>query len=122
LNTRKRGSLAEDAVTELYKKAGYEVVERNWHFHRIGEIDIILKKKDTIVFTEVKSRKQGSMTTPAEAVNAKKKGTIKTLAKAYFSEYLSKGDNVSDYVVRFDVAEVTETEKKYIINVIKNAF
>ena len=49
-----KGTICEDMAVRFYTKKGYRVLKRNYRT-REGEIDIILRKDDTIVFAEVKS-------------------------------------------------------------------
>ncbi len=94
-----KGKLGEDAVVDELLKRGHQIIERNYH-KRVGEIDIISIVDDYIVFTEVKTRKMGSMVTGLEAVDYKKQVKIVRTADAYLTE------NPCDRWVRYDVAEV----------------
>ena len=106
------GKMGERKACEYLETKGYEILEVNFH-SRFGEIDIIAKDGETVVFAEVKTRKNDQFGTPAEFVTpAKMKKIIKT---AYF--YL--GDMECD--MRFDVLEVYYGVKNEI-NHIENAF
>lgn len=54
---RKKGDEGEEVAFLHLKKNGYTVLERNWATH-FGEIDIVAKKANTIVFVEVKSQEK----------------------------------------------------------------
>ena len=64
------------------RERGYLIVERNW---RIGhyEIDILAQHYDTLHFVEVKTRHEGSLTTPAEAMSRKKISNLLRAANHY---------------------------------------
>ena len=99
LKNKFTGQCGEDAATELLRKKGYKIVERNYR-NKIGEIDIIAKNKEDLVFVEVKTRRSEKFGTPAEAVTYYKKQKIVNTAKWYLS------NNPTELNIRFDVIEV----------------
>lgn len=105
------------------EKRGHAVIARNYH-KRTGEIDIISVVGQYIVFTEVKTRKQGAMVSGLEAVNFTKKKKIVLTADAYLTE--NCGILQKYPFVRYDIAEVwiTRGEDPRItqINIVENAF
>ena len=100
MNNREFGSKGEDIACEYLKKNGYEIIERNKHFSKLCEIDIIAKYKNTTVFVEVKTRKTNAFGAPAEAVTKTKYNNIKTGVLTYLGE-----NNIRDY--RIDVIAIT---------------
>ena len=58
INKRKTGGEKEKLAGDFLKGQGYEILGQNF-YTRFGEIDLILKDKDTLVFAEVKYRKDG---------------------------------------------------------------
>ncbi len=110
------GKIAEDFTADYLAHHGYEIVARNYH-SRYGEIDLIVKDKDFIVFVEVKARKKDGLTTPFEAVTKSKQ--IKIIKTAQF--FLMKND--CDLQPRFDVAAVYTVGKQIdSIDYIRSAF
>ena len=93
------GECGEDVAASLLKKKGYKILERN-HKNKIGEIDIIARQKDTLVFVEVKTRSNEKFGIPAEAVTYYKKQKIVNAARYYLM------DNQTDLNIRFDIIEV----------------
>ncbi len=79
---------------------GYELVERNYRT-RYGELDLILRQDNTLVFVEVKLRRGTGFGGPLEAVTTRKQSTIRSLAE----QYLSERDPTFD-AVRFDVVGI----------------
>lgn len=71
MNRRKEGAYYENLVAEYLKTQGYEILEKNYRC-RIGEIDLIAKEGETLVFVEVKYRRDDKMGNPKEAVDSKK--------------------------------------------------
>ena len=65
------GNLGEDLAVKFLLEKGYELLERNF-FKPFGEIDIIAKDKDYVVFIEVKARKNVKFGFPREFVNKNK--------------------------------------------------
>ena len=64
MNNREFGNKGEDLACDYLVKNGYEIIERNKHFSKFCEIDIIAKFKNKFVFVEVKTRKNDNFGTP----------------------------------------------------------
>ena len=86
MNNREFGNKGEDLACEYLIKNGYEILERNKHFSRLCEIDIIAKIKNKIVFVEVKTRKTDAFGTPMEAITKTKYNNIKTGVLSYVQQ------------------------------------
>ena len=95
-----RGDVGEAAACGHLKRQGYKPLVRNYR-SRWGEIDLVCRHKDTLVFVEVKARSADSWGTPAEAVTPSKQRRILRTAYAYLEEI-----QLRDMPVRFDVVEV----------------
>lgn len=117
-DTKTAGRLGEDYTAEYLRRRGYIIKERNY-CKRCGEIDLIAQKGDILAFAEVKTRKLGSFSAPADAVTKAKQLKIFRTAAIYLQE------NQTDLQPRFDVAEVffePQTLKPEGIRYIENAF
>ncbi len=101
----KKGNLGEEHTCKYLVDNGYEIVIRNYR-KPCGEIDIIARNNEYIVFVEVKTRKKGSLVSGVEAVNYKKKGRIIATADWFLAE------NGMELQPRYDIAEVTVTSSK----------
>ena len=77
------GKKGEDTACEYLKKQGYKILERNFRYSRLSEIDIIAKEKDTIVFVEVKTRTSTTYGHPFEAISHNKLNNIFQAALKY---------------------------------------
>lgn len=86
MNNRDFGNMGEDLACEYLLKNGYQILERNKHFSKLCEIDIIAKFKNTVIFVEVKTRKTNSFGTPLEAITKTKYHNIKTGVLSYLQE------------------------------------
>lgn len=86
MNNREIGNKGEDLACEYLVKNGYEILERNKHFSKLCEIDIIAKYKNKLIFVEVKTRKTNAFGTPMEAITKTKYNNIKTGVLSYIQE------------------------------------
>ena len=100
---RRLGVAGEEAVARWYEAAGYDVLDRNWRC-RDGELDLVVKKGDTLVFCEVKTRASTRFGSPFEAVTLTKQRRLRNLALRWLAEHRAHGRTL-----RFDVASVTRT-------------
>lgn len=113
MNTREKGAQKEQQVCACLLSAGVEILERNFRI-RQGEIDIIGRDGEYLVFFEVKYRKGTSRGSAAEAVGIAKQKRICQVADYYRMRHHC----AEDTPIRFDVVAVDgET-----VNWIKNAF
>lgn len=100
MNNKKFGDAGEDLACRYLQKNGYEILERNKHYSRFCEIDIIARYKTTTIFIEVKTRKTDNFGTPFEAITKSKFENIKKGVQYYLSE-----NNIKSY--RIDVIGIT---------------
>ena len=110
------GKLGEDLALKKIKRLGYKCIARNYRCP-LGEIDIIAKDKDCLVFIEIKTRKGKSLGYAKEAINARKKRQLSKVALAYM-----KANDCCDVKSRFDVVAINLYEGREQIEVIRNAF
>lgn len=119
VNRRVVGAQGEKLALEAYLRAGYSLVARNWHFHRMGEIDLILCKGELLVFCEVKLRKDPSFAEASLSVDRVKRNRIRKLSQCFLMEKPC----FADYSVRFDVCEVIPDKCGVLrVNLIADAF
>lgn len=95
---------------------GYEIVCRNYRT-RFGEIDIIAKDRDTIVFVEVKARSSAAYGSAKAAITPHKRRKMSMLALYYL-----KTTRQTSARARFDVVTISTGDGKPDVHVIKNAF
>ena len=107
------GIQGETIAKEYLENLGYKIVAQNYK-NKIGEIDIICKEKDTMVFVEVKCRQSLKFGHPREAVNFYKQSKIRNVAIGYL-KYNGLYEKIN---VRFDVIDIVGD----VITHIKNAF
>lgn len=95
------GKQSEQLARQYLERRGYRLVEANFHC-RWGEIDLILKKGQELVFAEVRSRSNLHYGTPAESVDEKKRAKLRKAAQYY----LYCHPDMEKYYCRFDVLSV----------------
>ena len=116
-STKKTGNKGEDLAASILVKKGYQIVERNYRYGK-GEIDLIAKDGDVLVFIEVKARKNLEYGPPELAVTKGKQRQIRKIAEAYLYE-----KEITDMDCRMDVIAVQFYQnQKPRINHIENAF
>lgn len=99
VTTKSIGDYGEEIAEKFLKEKGYLILERNYRA-KSGEIDIIAKQRDYIVFVEVKTRKNNLYMSARESVNYKKQNKIRNTAREYLFTKKPKYK-----FVRFDVIE-----------------
>lgn len=110
MNTRVVGRRGEDVAAKYLAKEKYKILDRNFACH-FGEIDIVALDGDTVVFVEVKARKNDSFGLPREAVNTHKQKTIVQCAKYWLYNKRRTGA-----AVRFDVVEILGDKVNHIVD------
>lgn len=117
LNKQQRfGRESESIAIKYLKRNGYKILEQNYRT-KLGEIDIIAKDKESLVFVEVKARKSTRFGNPKWAVTYKKQQKISMVALCYL-----KATKQSNVKARFDVVAISLAKKSPQIEIIKNAF
>ncbi len=118
-HTRAVGNETEDIACQYLKKNGLILITKNFS-HRIGEIDLIMKHNNFIVFIEVRYRKNTNYGYPEETVTLKKQKKIKTTALLF----LAKHSEFKNTQPRFDVVAMMpdNNTNNMSINWIQNAF
>lgn len=107
------GNKSEDLAAKYLKNLGLKILERQFKT-KIGEIDLIAKDGDEIVFVEVKARKSNEFGYPEESVTPKKLEKIARVGEQYL---LMKKLEQSPF--RIDVVAIEQKEKQKIITYYK---
>lgn len=105
-----KGKAGEILAVNFLAKQGFKIVEKNWRYSRLGEIDIIAEDSNTLVFIEVKARSSTFFGQPIESVNEKKFLKMQKLAEIY----LSMHPNINYDGFRFDLIGILLKEKPEI--------
>ena len=110
------GREGEDFAAQYLLKMGWELIERNFRT-REGEIDIIAREDNTLVFVEVKSNRQQRFGPPELRVDERKQRQIARTAEQYLYSR-----QIVDMDCRFDVITVDLAQQPPQIKHIENAF
>ncbi len=117
-NKRDIGKEGEEIAAKFLVENGFQIIERNFQFSNIGEIDIVAKDQQQTVFVEVKSRLNLEFGEPELAVTPKKIRQIKRMAELYL---FNKG--IEEIDCHFDViAVIIGDGKKPAVTHYENAF
>ncbi len=81
---RSTGRVGEDIAVRALRDKGYTVLERNFS-NKFGEIDIIAKDKNVIVFVEVKTKIGEDFGSPEEMINSGKLARIRRMGTIYLN-------------------------------------
>ena len=113
VNNPELGVSGEEDAAKYLKKSGYKILDRGYRIPA-GELDIVVCKKNTLVFVEVKARKGTKFGGPLAAVTKAKQRRIVTAALSYIGQKKLKYTSV-----RFDVVAIVEGSP---LEHIENAF
>jgi len=110
MNNKVYGDYGESLACKYLKKQGYKIIETNYK-NKIGEVDIICKDKDMLVFVEVKTRSTMRFGMPREAITPHKINKIRLVATSYMKAH--------DLPLRcrFDCVEILDDEITHLKNV-----
>jgi len=117
LNNKQLGAIGEKYAVNYLKRKNYKILQLNFSCC-YGEIDIIAKHKNSIVFVEVKTRRSTNFGKGMEAVNFYKQQKLRKVALYYLNKNAPSFSNI-----RFDVIDILiQNEHEIKIEHIVNAF
>ena len=108
------GAEGEEAAASHLSHLGWNILDRNWRSRQL-ELDIVAEEKDTLVFVEVKTRAEGGLQTPFEALTPTKKERLCRAAEAWLEAHDAWGRPC-----RFDLVCVTSRAGTYQTELIRN--
>jgi putative endonuclease len=111
-----RGRAGEDAALRVYERRGFALVARNWRCH-LGELDLVIVRRDLLVFCEVKARSGPAFGGGYEAVTWSKRRKVRSLAEAFLER-----NAFEQARVRFDVASVWLGARGADVEIFEDAF
>ena len=117
MKRKELGDIGEKLAMEFLKKKGYRIRETNFRC-REGEIDIIAKKKDCLVFVEVRTKTTSDFGSPEESVTSAKKRKLIASALVYLN---SHKDLPNIWRIDFVGIELDQDSKVRRIELIENA-
>jgi putative endonuclease len=97
---QRRGAQGEEVASRYLSGLGYAILDRNFKT-RSGELDIVARDRNTIVFVEVKRRETSGHGASVEFVSPQKMRTVVSAARLYAARH-----GLSESVIRFDVVTI----------------
>ncbi len=113
LNSLRVGKASENAVRKLFILKGYREIARNYFVHRIGELDLVFIKDDTVYVVEVKSRHLNNcFGGPESAINGLKRKKIYSTTSRLIAQY-----GLENYDIRFLAGCVTHNSDGTVVKI-----
>lgn len=117
MKRRETGILGERIACEFLGKNGYDIIETNYRCTE-GEIDIVARQQDTLVFVEVRTKKSRKFGSPEESITRIKKERLRALAERYGQEH----DDIPDlWRIDFIAIQLDINNRVKRIQLIENA-
>jgi len=108
---QRQGSLFEQQACEFLQAQGLRLITQNWQQPKIGELDLVMMETgrtwSTLVFIEVRQRKQSGFGDAALSVTASKQRKVIKAARYFLQQH----PEYSDYECRFDVIAYNTVDK-----------
>lgn len=117
MKRRDIGMYGERIACEFLGKNGYDIVETNYRCAS-GEIDIVARQEDTLIFVEVRTKKSWQYGSPEESITEIKKDRLRAVAESYGQEH----DNIPEsWRIDFMGIELDGNNRVKRIQLIENA-
>lgn len=108
---------AEGVARDHLERLGFTTQTQNYAV-RGGEIDLVMRDREVVVFVEVRQRSSGRFGTPAESLDARKRRRLRLVALHYLKTHFGR----DDLPVRFDAVLITGAPPHHRIEHLQNAF
>ncbi len=115
MDSTTRGREAETRAWQYLQSRGLRLLQRNYRSRR-GEIDLVLQDRDSVVFVEVRYRRESRFGSGAESVDRRKQSKLIACAQHYLQAY----PKIASQPCRFDVVSVGGPDES--VEWIRNAF
>jgi len=113
LNTLRIGKTSEAAVRKLFIRKGFREIARNYFVHKIGELDLVFLKDETVYIVEVKSRHISNLYGgPESAITGLKKKKVYATAARLISQY-----GLDSYDIKFLAGCVTHDSEGLVVKI-----
>jgi putative endonuclease len=117
LHNKNIGNKGESIAEKFLLDKGYKIIEKNFHFGKEGELDIVAFENDVLVFVEVKTRTNHNFGNPILSITEKKKRLIRQTANGYMLKC-----NITEQQCRIDVIAIDMITSNPEITHLENAF
>jgi putative endonuclease len=115
MQNKQFGDKGEKIASEFLKNLGYNIIKKNFRFGQSGEIDIVAKDGNVLVFCEVKTRSNENYGTGFEAINPRKQKQLVNIAKGYLMI-----NSIEDIECRFDAIMINYKNQEYTVEHLKD--
>lgn len=88
-STKTLGDLGEEIAENYLKEKGYKILHKNFRWKKLGELDIVAKKGNNVVFIEVKARRKKHLSDfmPEDNITYEKQKKLIKLAQLWLAKY-----------------------------------
>ncbi len=116
LDKKTKGFIGECIAASFLQKTGFGILNKNWR-HKKGELDIVAKKDDLLVFAEVKTRSTKMFKNRDAAVSPKQRNTIIRTAHHFLEQFHEPVKHI-----RFDILYLFDDGFSFEIEHVQDAF
>lgn len=116
-NTRAAGARYEDVALDHLERAGLALIARNYSC-RYGEIDLVMRERDIVVFVEVRYRRSREFGGGIDSVHAGKRAKLVRAARAFLADH----PRLASAACRFDVLAIADAAGAPSLDWRRNAF
>ncbi|MCX7677737.1 MAG: YraN family protein [Spirochaetes bacterium] len=118
MNARELGTKGEVLACRFFENKGFEILSKNFRFGRTGEIDLIVRKGNLIVFVEVKNRRTDLYGGALYAISPSKIKKLKVVAEAFLrlNPDLKKNPNL---IFRFDLLAIHNDNCEWVEDIFR---
>ena len=114
MNNRQKGAVGEQQALDYLIKNGYKFIDKNWHYSKNAELDLIMQDGETLVFVEVKKRSSLNYGHPFEAITKTKMRNIRLAVQAYLTQ---QGKNLKFKDFRIDGIAIIQEQIEHLENI-----
>jgi putative endonuclease len=117
MDRRDTGALGEKLAAAMLKRRGYRIIENNYRC-RDGEIDIVARQKDCLVFVEVRTKTTSQFGVPEESVTRMKQSRMRRTAARYIQTHQRLPES---WRIDFVAVELDQHGRATRVDIIENA-
>ncbi|HPS58812.1 MAG TPA: YraN family protein [Spirochaetota bacterium] len=111
------GKDGEDTACAFLEENGFEIIGRNYHAGKIGELDIIARRENLVVFAEVKARRSDAFGGGIYSITQNKKKTLRRCAEHFLVNNPSL--NTKQITFRFDLVLIENNSVEWIGDIVR---
>ncbi|MBR2068568.1 MAG: YraN family protein [Candidatus Gastranaerophilales bacterium] len=120
MNNKATGKYGEEIAQKYLIKQGYKIIETNFRYSKMAEIDIIAQKNNVLHFVEVKTRTGNFFGSPFEAVSKTKLSSIYKCAKFYLTKNTARYKKIQIDAIGIILSENNEPDISFLEDISLN--